>query len=71
MSVSHMNPIWTRIHVRTSFYMVHTVNLQVHSRNLVGIGMHGSIYGKYVTRRTQTLTQPREAPYAMLGMGHV
>ena len=38
--------------------MVHIVNLQVPSRNLVGIGLHGSIHGLYGTQLTQTYSEP-------------
>ena len=58
MSVSHMNLSWTRIHVQTSFYMVHTVNLQVPSRILVRIGLHDSLHGIYRTWLTQTISGP-------------
>ena len=58
MYVSHMNPSWTKIHVQTSFYMVHTVNLQWHARNLVKIGLHGSLTNEYATRLTQISSRP-------------
>ena len=70
MSVSYMNPSWTRIHIQTSFYMVHTVNLLWPAQNLVRIGLHGSLTDEYTTRWTQTLTQPGEAPQAVRSMGY-
>ena len=53
-----MNTSWTRNHIQNGFYMVHTVNLQVPSRILVGIGLHGSLHGFYGTQQTQTLLEP-------------
>ena len=52
---SHMNPSWTRIYVQTSFNMVHTDNLQWHARNLVRIGLHGSLTDVYANPYSRSL----------------
>ena len=53
-----MNSSWTRIHIQTSFYMVHIENLQWYARNLVRIGLHDSLTDEYATRLTKSTPRP-------------
>ena len=45
MSVSHMSPNWTRIHIHTRFYSVYIVINIWPIRNLVGVGLALSYLG--------------------------